>query len=537
MDKFFTEQQATAIEYSGNMVITACPGSGKTTVIAEKVRKIVSRLESYQGVIAITFTKKASQELRKRCRNEGCDTKQSFFGTIDKFCLEEIIYPFLSHLWQANTKKCDVIKVLTTEHKKLLLKNYNVPTLSDIVADDGFEEIYKQGFLWMSAFSGIAYYILNHSVAAVKYIKAKYKYIFIDEYQDSSKAQHELFLKLVDLGLTGVAVGDKDQSIYAFRESSPEYLNDLIDRKKNFQDFHIDINHRCHPSIVNYASRLLNPSYQTQVCADGECRVYHYQKSGTPTQMAPKISALIEDLILVNSGLKYSNIAILANKKKVLESIAVGLTTNYRLYIDTPLEEINSQSANLFFDLLAFRFGRIGTAQEVIDKHLNFKASRMSSIRKKLIQIGSFEGNELIQKLCSIADELDYNYGIKEIEAMQKIIEDNGLLKLFKSIDQSEIQLMTIHKSKGLEFHTVIHVGLEEWIFPHREYTGSWGDPPFYPDIDQEMNLHYVGITRAQENCLLIHSTKRVNSRNEEKRAQPSYFLTLPQLVGLYEQK
>ena len=70
MDKFFTDQQATAIEYSGNMVITACPGSGKTTVIAEKIRTIVTRLEPYQGVIAITFTKKASQEIRKRCRNE-----------------------------------------------------------------------------------------------------------------------------------------------------------------------------------------------------------------------------------------------------------------------------------------------------------------------------------------------------------------------------------------------------------------------------------------------------------------------------------
>ncbi|WP_161788396.1 3'-5' exonuclease, partial [Acinetobacter sp. HR7] len=102
-------------------------------------------------------------------------------------------------------------------------------------------------------------------------------------------------------------------------------------------------------------------------------------------------------------------------------------------------------------------------------------------------------------------------------------------------IEPSEVQMMNLHKSKGLEFHTVIHVGLEEWVFPYREYTGNWNDPPFYPELEQDRNLHYVGITRAKEYCFLIQASKRVNALGELKNSTPSYFLTLPQLDGLYE--
>ncbi|MFT6926367.1 MAG: superfamily I DNA/RNA helicase [Psychromonas sp.] len=95
----FTEQQERAINYPSSMVITACPGSGKTTVMAEKIRSVSQLLKPYKGVVAITFTIKASQELREKCVINGGDIRQSFIGTIDGFCLQEIIYPFIDHIW------------------------------------------------------------------------------------------------------------------------------------------------------------------------------------------------------------------------------------------------------------------------------------------------------------------------------------------------------------------------------------------------------------------------------------------------------
>ena len=74
-----TDEQQAAIDYDGNMVITACPGSGKTTVVVEKIRRALAELKSYQGVIGITFTVKASEELKARCKKNAFDTKQGFF--------------------------------------------------------------------------------------------------------------------------------------------------------------------------------------------------------------------------------------------------------------------------------------------------------------------------------------------------------------------------------------------------------------------------------------------------------------------------
>ena len=94
----FTPDQEAAITSIANMVITACPGSGKPTVVAEKIRNEVKNLPDYKGVIGITFTVKASKELKVRCKKDACDVKASFFGTIDHFCLSEIIYPFGTRL-------------------------------------------------------------------------------------------------------------------------------------------------------------------------------------------------------------------------------------------------------------------------------------------------------------------------------------------------------------------------------------------------------------------------------------------------------
>ena len=95
-----TELQQTIIEYDGNTVILASPGSGKTFVLSEKIKKVL-RKESmlpYQGVLAISFTRKASANLKQRTLEDGTFPKNSVFGTIDSFCLKQIILPFGNYL-------------------------------------------------------------------------------------------------------------------------------------------------------------------------------------------------------------------------------------------------------------------------------------------------------------------------------------------------------------------------------------------------------------------------------------------------------
>ncbi len=85
---------------------------------------------------------------------------------------------------------------------------------------------------------------------------------------------------------------------------------------------------------------------------------------------------------------------------------------------------------------------------------------------------------------------------------------------------------MTLHKSKGLEFDLVIHVDMYEWIFPNkRPGPNDDFDNPLYGDWRQDLNLHYVGITRARKACFLISSTKRTNNNGLQKNAKDSEFL------------
>ena len=99
MSKFaLSQEQRNAIACPDHMVVVARPGSGKTTVVAQKVRNCLSPMRPYQGIIAISYTNKASVELERRCKAEAFDVKRSFFGTIDDFCLREIIYPFARHV-------------------------------------------------------------------------------------------------------------------------------------------------------------------------------------------------------------------------------------------------------------------------------------------------------------------------------------------------------------------------------------------------------------------------------------------------------
>ncbi|MBU3050517.1 UvrD-helicase domain-containing protein, partial [Chryseobacterium indologenes] len=89
-----TKQQKIILDYNGNSVVIAAPGSGKTFVVSQKIKQNLKSLQDHQGIIAISYTNKASNELKRRSLSNGENAKASFFGTIDKFCISEILIPF-----------------------------------------------------------------------------------------------------------------------------------------------------------------------------------------------------------------------------------------------------------------------------------------------------------------------------------------------------------------------------------------------------------------------------------------------------------
>jgi superfamily I DNA/RNA helicase len=533
-----TPQQQSAIEYTNSMIITACPGSGKTTVMKEKVRNTTLSLPSHKGVIAITFTKKASAELKKKCIANAHDTKQSFFGTIDSFCLKEIILPFISRVWGKPKVELKPIKKLQTPQTNYLKQKYTSPTFEDIAADCGFKNLYCEGVLWMSSFAALALYVLKHSNAARRYVSAKYSHVFVDEYQDSSLAQHQLFLSLFDQGLIVTAVGDVWQSIYEFRGGSSKLLHELA-ANDQFKHFVIDINHRCHPSIVNYATRLMNPNAASLSHDHDDIRVYRLHLIGNLTNIGGFLSKFIKELKEKHAIENESDVAILAKKEKSLFLCAQGMQIDYRLYNDNPLEESSSsECVDFYSDLLAFRYGTIATIQDLIDIHFDLVSPNLITISKLRLLIKKLRNKKTIEELISEFRGLAVFVGILDTtntdQALRLNFHDQAFIKQFKPRTESEVQIMTLHKSKGLEFKYVFHLDLEQWSFPYMEKGDNWDDLR-YPSLAQDTNLHYVGITRAEKYCYLIRAEYRQNASGNDSKSRESYFWSLPQLTGLYK--
>ena len=106
-----TDEQKNIIDATGHIVVVARPGSGKTFVLSEKIRELLPLMKSHEGVIAISFTNKASKELKDRSLKGGFNKKESFFGTIHKFYIFEIILSFGKQIFGLSENKIHIIDI------------------------------------------------------------------------------------------------------------------------------------------------------------------------------------------------------------------------------------------------------------------------------------------------------------------------------------------------------------------------------------------------------------------------------------------
>ncbi len=537
----YTPDQIAAIESQSNMVITACPGSGKTSVVVEKIRREVINLQEFRGVIGVTFTVKASKELKQRCKSNGLNTKASFFGTIDHFCLAELIFPFISRLYGVTecTLECksynDLSESLRCDLPNLASIGNEFKTADYLIYEDKFKLLYEQGIILLESIGIIAVNVLS-TLSCRNYIRAKYTSLYIDEYQDSSQPQHELFLSLLKLGLKGVAVGDINQSIYAWRGSDPQYIQALIKKPDVFEHHIVNINHRCHPSIVNYANRMFDSN--CSLLPTNEIRVYQWVINGTQHDVAEYLTVSINELLSNNVVASLSNIAILVRNNNSLSFLEKKLGVPHRIFNENPLSLINSPSTKLMSSLLAYHLDHkvlINDVVEVLEQYNSFSFLNLKSLRASIKSIGNRDNLTIKNAILDLTSQLlGEQVNSIEASALERVLADQNILKHYIPENENEVQIMTLHKSKGLEFDVVFHLDLYDWIMPKREFIRGNYDEVF-SNWEQDLNLHYVGITRAKEHCILINSTRRFNYEGEIKSGKKSQFMELNGLAGLYK--
>lgn len=534
-----TPEQLEALGYNDNMVVIASPGSGKTYIISEKIRALMPDIPSFRGVIAISYTNKASNELKQRCVKNGQNVKSSFLSTIDKFCIGEIIIPFLPHLWGKAKKRPEIERfndLLDEDKLEFNLDMKNSVTLEVLLQDiDVVKRLYLEGRLILELLGSLALYTLQSVLACRKYLKARYSHIFIDEYQDSGLDQHQLFLDIVNLGLIGIAVGDEDQSIFGFSGKSAEHLLNL-GRMQEFKLVRLSKNHRSHQSIIDYSTVLLRGV--GSLIPQEELFVFEKCTTGTQVSLANWIDQVLPSLKTQFQIEFNKDIGVFVRSKLTGDIIDQSMKTKHRYFQSTPLEEHFNLWSNLFTVLLKYYFDPSLVSEQVIDAipialHVNIKKKVRSNLKK--LRSLDYTKSEFIDLMSEIAlQTLPEARSKNAIELLNQVLFDSKLLESFHPYQDDEIQIMTLHKAKGLEFDIVFHLDLHEWGIPCKSPgIQSNGHPDWdniQCDIEQEANLHYVGITRAKKACFLCYSSQRIKSDGKVSNTSPSEFLLLDHL-------
>lgn len=278
LDKF----QSIAVKEKGkSTLVVAPPGSGKTTVILNKINHFVSKEGvDYRNIIVITFTKAAAKSMENRYRENYSNEKIPFFGTFHGLFYRILIKIYKNISIMSSSAAFFIIKkqlesfsedINENKVKEILnlisLKKSNIELDFSNTSEDIFNRCYKayeeyrikNNLLDFNDLQNIAYNILKENKNILNYYKKQFKYILVDEFQDCDITQIN-FLKLINTNI--FCVGDEDQCIYSFRGSSPIYMINFNDEFVDGKKIYLKYNYRSAKSIVDLSKSIIGKNIE-----------------------------------------------------------------------------------------------------------------------------------------------------------------------------------------------------------------------------------------------------------------------------------
>jgi len=267
-----------------NALIVAAPGSGKTTVIINKVNHLVENKKVSNGnIIVITFTKAAAQNMKKRYAQMFNTDMSPFFGTFHglfyKMLLKcgksidiiegGIVHKIVSNVLSKYFDEVNEDKIKEAINNISLYKTSRVSlsefksSLTKEIFEEALEryEEYKKEHNKRD-FDDLAIEVLELLTKDKNILLAYrklFKYVLVDEFQDCDEMQID-FLKLINDGEKNslFAVGDEDQCIYSFRGSKPEYMVSFDKIFKHGKKYYLSINYRSKMNIVDKSKDVIS---------------------------------------------------------------------------------------------------------------------------------------------------------------------------------------------------------------------------------------------------------------------------------------
>lgn len=600
VDSLNDRQKEAVVNTDGPMLILAGAGSGKTKVLTTKVAYLIEEKNiDPNNILAITFTNKAAKEMKERIfKLEGNSAFYIQISTFHSFGLKilkencellgyeknftildsddslSIIKKIMKELnIDANKYNPKAIKNVISNNKNEIIdpEKYSLYVNTDF--DEIALEVYRKYEKSLKINNAVDFddllilplKLFNNNPGVLQKYQEKYKYVFIDEYQDTNEPQY-ILSKMISAKYKNITVvGDADQAIFTWRGAN--YKN-ILNFEKDYKDAKVVLleeNYRSTKTILNAANNVIKnnkvrkeKNLWTQNEEGSKITYYKaFDEKDESNYVVNEIKKLIEKGVnpkdicvlyranaqsrtveeaFLTSNISYNIVGSYAfyNRKEIKDLIAY-LKLIYNNKDDVSLLRVINYPkrgiGNKAIENLAIKSNVLDKSlYEVIDsgKELEFKnmieeikkeeshltltelidmVLDKSGMKKSLEDEKSIEADirlENLEEFKSIAKAMEINEGIVSLEELLDKLALVSDVSEQKNDNEDKVTLMTMHAVKGLEYDYVFIVGVEEGLFPHNNSLES------NDELEEERRLCYVAITRAKKKLYLINARSRI---------------------------
>ncbi|MEK7390917.1 MAG: UvrD-helicase domain-containing protein [Patescibacteria group bacterium] len=630
MEKFLDDlnekQREAVLQTEGPVLIVAGAGAGKTKTITHRIFHLIKSGVNPRSIIAITFTNKAAREMRERveklCLADEALAKlytagdKPFISTfhalgvqiIKQNCRELGLPRFFAIYDKADGKKLVKEALVIKNHDP---KQYDPAKIMHVISGEKgkgvtapqyAENIGKEYFprivsgVWLEYEKMLARekaldlddlllvtaQLLTKNADIRQYYQNLWRYIHIDEYQDTNTVQYQIARLLSDSHLNICVVGDADQNIYSWRGAD---IGNILRFEKDFPNAKVVLleeNYRSTKTILDAANEIIKKNKVrieknlfTKKASGDKIGVF---ESWSEIQEASFVAS--KALTLIEKGVSPDEIAVLyrANfQSRTLEEAFMSLGIPYSMVGVKFFERKEIKDALSFVRAALNRdswtdIGRVinipprGIGQATIEKlrfglddkispaigkkvggffglldkiaHKAKTSSASETIKYVLKETGfgeklargtdeDVERAENLMELVTLAsryDELPPN------ESIETFLGDAALATGEETPDengkkQATVKLMTVHSAKGLEFDYVFITGLEQDLFPHKKGREAGLSQH---EAEEERRLFYVALTRARKKIFLTYSQSRTIFGEQEFHSPSEFLYDIP---------
>ena len=547
------EQQRQVCIDENNILLKACPGSGKTRTLTYKLAYLVGKyISSNKLNIAITYTNRAADEIRERLDKIDIPEDKVWVGTIHQFCLEFIIRPYTMYHKRLRKGYHIIDEYVTKQYVDEIIEElgidigYNKPFEYPEILEKYEKKLLDEKEMDFNDILSISFDLVSDKKFIAENISGTIRTILVDEYQDTNELQYKILSSIVmaNQKIQVTFVGDTDQAIYGGLGGVAKTCDEL--QKEfgiKFQERELDGCYRTTQRIVDYYTNFQLKSMKIRSVSDIRdkkgCLVY--DNTISKSELFEKIACIVKDEL--SKGVSDNEICIIAPQWWLLFPLSKKMKELLpNVKFDAPdITPIKYDPMNVFYLISKLLFTESGkritsrkrVANEIIEiltEEYKIRLSEQIDSYRVLKVINSIyptkeNGIAYLQEaitkfLVGIGIELSIEASLYKayedfMERIKDRVKNNHLstdIDVFRQCfkEKEGVVINTFHGVKGEEYTTVIAFGILKGYIPHWDIIIN---KPIDYQKNETKKLLYVVCSRAKKNLFLFSEQGRTTQK------------------------